>query len=106
MSAAVSSSHAGPPDLALRADAPLATSAPPRDLAREEGQKMRWAEPVIALLMALATVGTAWCSYESAAWTRRSGRLMNEFNSLERQAALLNLQGMQAVTIQVAMFMQ
>ncbi|MFL6584859.1 MAG: hypothetical protein ACJ8KU_10125 [Chthoniobacterales bacterium] len=31
---------------------------------------------------------------------------MNEFNSLERQAALLNLQGMQAVTIQVAMFMQ
>jgi len=67
---------------------------------------MRWAEPVIALLMALATVGTAWCSYESAAWTRRSRRLMNEFNSLERQAALLNLQGMQAVTIQVAMFMQ
>ena len=24
-----------------------------------------------ALLMALATLATAWCSYESAAWTRR-----------------------------------
>ena len=28
--------------------------------------------------MALATLGTAWCSYQSAAWTRRSNRLMNE----------------------------
>jgi hypothetical protein len=56
--------------------------------------------------MALATVGTAWCSYESASWTRRSNRLMNEFNSLERQAGLLSVQGMQTASIHVAMFMQ
>src|SRR5690349_7895092 len=66
----------------------------------------RWVEPVAALLMALTTVSTAWCSYESAAWTRRSNRLMNEYNRLENQAALLNLQGMQAATIHIAMFMQ
>jgi hypothetical protein len=56
--------------------------------------------------MALATLTTAWCSYNSAAWTRRSNRLMNEYNALERRAGLLNLQGMQAMTIHSAMFMQ
>ena len=71
-----------------------------------EGERRRWVEPVTALLMALATVGTAWCSYESAAWTRRANRLMNEFNALERRAGLASTQGMQAATIHVAMFMQ
>jgi len=71
-----------------------------------EPQQKRWVEPIAALLMALATLGTAWCSYESAAWTRRSNRLMNEFNALERRAGLLNVQGAQAATIHVAMFMQ
>jgi hypothetical protein len=71
------------------------------------GQKRRrWVEPIIALLMALATFATAWCSYESAAWTRRSNRLLNEYNALERQAGLLSLQGIQTATIHTAMFMQ
>jgi hypothetical protein len=56
--------------------------------------------------MALATVATAWCSYQSASWTRQVTRLMNEYNSLERRAGLLNIQGMQAATIHTAMFMQ
>src|ERR1700754_4295814 len=68
--------------------------------------KRRWIEPVIALVMALTTLCTAWCSYESAAWTRRSNRLMNESNALERHAALLEVQGSQALIIHTAMFMQ
>jgi hypothetical protein len=68
--------------------------------------KKKWVEPVTALLMALATVGTAWSSYQSAAFTRRSNRWMNEFNAHERRAALLNIQGMQAATIHAGMFMQ
>jgi hypothetical protein len=79
------------------------TAAP---IASREPEKKRWVEPVTALLMALATLGTAWCSYESAAWTRRANRLLNEFNSLERRAGLLNIQGMQAATIHTAMFME
>jgi hypothetical protein len=71
-----------------------------------EQTKRRWIEPVTALMMALATVGTAWCSYESAAWTRRSNRLMNEFNSLERKAGIINIQGTQTAGIHAAMFMQ
>jgi hypothetical protein len=74
--------------------------------AREPREKKKWVEPVTALLMALATLSTAWCSYQSAAWTRKSNRLMNEFNALERRAGLLNLQGMQKATIHTAMFMQ
>src|SRR3954468_23581575 len=68
--------------------------------------RKRWVEPVTALLMALATVGTAWCSYESAAWTRKSNRFGQQANRLDRQAGLSNLQGMQAATIHTAMFMQ
>jgi len=56
--------------------------------------------------MALATLSTAWCSFESAAWTRKSNRLMNEFNALERRAGLLTMQGMQQATIHTGMFMQ
>lgn len=72
----------------------------------ESGEKKKWVEPVAALLMALATLSTAWCSFESAAWTRKSNRLMNEFNTLERKAGLLTMQGTQQATIHAAMFMQ
>src|SRR5438046_4514350 len=73
---------------------------------QELQEKKRWVEPVTALLLALPTLSTAWCSYQSAAWTRKSNRLMNEFNALERRAGLLNVQGVQQATIHAAMFMQ
>jgi hypothetical protein len=60
----------------------------------------------VAIVMALTTLCTAWCSYQSAAWTRRSNRLMNESNALERRAALLEVQGSQALIIHASMFMQ
>jgi hypothetical protein len=66
----------------------------------------KWIEPVVAVLMALTTLCTAWCSYESAAWTRRSNGLMNESSALERRAALLDVQGSQALIVHVSMFMQ
>jgi hypothetical protein len=71
-----------------------------------QAPKRKWIEPVVALLMALTTLGTAWCSYQSAAWTRRSGGLMNEANALERRAALLEVQGSQALVVHASMFMQ
>jgi hypothetical protein len=82
-----------------RADHPATTE-------RETQERKKWVEPVAALLMALATLSTAWCSFESAAWTRKSNRLMNEFNTLERKAGLLTMQGTQQATIHAAMFMQ
>src|SRR5437763_14634726 len=73
---------------------------------RELQEKKRWIEPVTALLMALATLSTAWCSYQSAAWTRKSNRLMNEFNAMERKAGLVSIQGIQQATVHTTMFMQ
>jgi hypothetical protein len=81
-------------------------SQPPATPSREPQEKKKWVEPVSALLMALATLSTAWCGYQSAAWTRQSNRLMNEFNTLERRAGLLTVQGTQQATIQAGMFMQ
>jgi len=71
-----------------------------------ESLRRKWIEPVVAVLMALTTLCTAWCSYESAAWTRRSNRLMNESNSVERRAALLDVQGSQALIVHASMFIQ
>src|SRR6184192_700248 len=81
-------------------------SDPPGSPNRDLHKRKRWVEPVTALLMALATLSTAWFSYQSAAWTRKANRLMNEFNSLERRAGLQTMQGMQQATIHTAMFMQ
>lgn len=71
-----------------------------------ESRRKKWIEPVVAVLMALTTIGTAWCSYQSATWTRRSNGLMNESNALERRAALLDVQGSQALVVHSSMFMQ
>ena len=68
--------------------------------------RRKWIEPVVAVIMALTTMCTAWCSYESAAWTRRSNRLLNEYNALERRAALVDVQGSQALIVHASMFMQ
>jgi len=81
-------------------------SDPPTASNSDSSEKKKWVEPVAALVMALATLSTAWCSFESAAWTRKSNRLMNEFNALERKAGLLTMQGMQQATIHIGMFMQ
>ena len=81
-------------------------SDPPTASHREPAERKKWVEPVAALLMALATLSTAWCSFQSAAWTRKSNRLMNEFNTLERKAGVLTMQGTQQATIHAAMFMQ
>jgi hypothetical protein len=71
-----------------------------------QSPQRKWIEPVVAVLMALTTLCTAWCSYESAAWTRRGNGLMNESNALERRAALVDVQSSQALIIHASMFMQ
>jgi len=68
--------------------------------------RRKWVEPVVAIIMALTTCCTAWCSYQSAAWTRVSNRLFNEYNALERRAALLEVEGNQALIVHSSMFMQ
>ena len=70
------------------------------------GAKHRWFEPVAAIVMALSTLSTAWCSYQSARWTAASGRHVRGAESLQRRATALHLEDNQITAVQSQMFMQ
>jgi hypothetical protein len=67
--------------------------------------KRRWLEPASAILMALATLSTAWCSYQSSKWSGQSSAFATNAARLEQKAALLHLEDNQITSIQVRMFM-
>ena len=68
--------------------------------------KRRWFEPASAILMALTTLSTAWCSYQSSKWNGRSGGFAAQAGRLNQKAALLHLEGNQVIGVQVKMFME
>jgi hypothetical protein len=65
----------------------------------------RWLEPASAILMALATLSTAWCSYQSSKWSGQSSGFATNAARLEQRAALLHLEDNQITSIQAKMFM-
>ncbi len=68
--------------------------------------KRRWFEPASAILMALATLGTAWCSYESSKWNGQSSSFSTEASRANQQAVLFHLEGGQVTALQAKMFME
>src|SRR6266702_4233453 len=66
--------------------------------------KRRRFEPVSAIRMAMATLSTAWCSYQSSRWNGQSGGFATEAGRLNQKAALLHLEGNQVIGIQAKMF--
>lgn len=64
-----------------------------------------WLEPVIIVVMALTTLTTAWCSYQSSEWSGNSTDDAGQADRLERQANALHAEGNQAMTSQAIMFM-
>lgn len=68
--------------------------------------KKRWFDPVAAILMALTTLSTAWCSYQSAKWSSLSNDAGTQADVLQRKAAALHIEGNQVTSIHVQMFMQ
>jgi hypothetical protein len=74
------------------------------DLIPNESRR-RWFEPASAILMALATLSTAWCSYQSSKWNGQSGDFATKAARLEQKAALLHLEDNQVINIQVKLFM-
>jgi hypothetical protein len=74
------------------------------DTTTNEG-KRRWLEPASAILMALATLSTAWCSYQSSKWSGQSSDFATNAARLEQKAALLHLEDNQVINIQSKMFM-
>ena len=68
--------------------------------------KRRWFEPASAILMALATLGTAWCSYQSSKWNGQSSTFATKAARSNQQAAVLHLEGNQVTALQAKMFME
>lgn len=63
-------------------------------------------EVTALLLLSLATVGTAWCSYQAAAWGGVSQRMTNLSAASSRRAVTDQLQGYQMALLDVLLFSQ
>ena len=63
-------------------------------------------EPVGLVLLSLATVGTAWCSFQAATWGGASQRFINLSNAASRRAAAGELQNSQTMLLDVLLFSQ
>jgi len=69
-------------------------------------RKLAFAEPVALVLLSLATVGTAWCSYQAAAWGGVSQRFTNQSAAASRRAVASQLQSYQLALLDVMLFSQ
>jgi hypothetical protein len=65
-----------------------------------------WFEPLALVLLSLATVGTAWCSYQAAVWSGISQRTMNLSAAAGRRSAASQLQAYQFATVDIILFSQ
>jgi hypothetical protein len=63
-------------------------------------------EPVALILLSLATVGTAWCSYQAAAWGAVAQRFSGQSAASSRTAAANVLQAQQVALLDVLLFSQ
>lgn len=68
--------------------------------------KRPWFEPASAILMAVASLTTAWCSYQSSRWNGLSTGLATHADKLERQATAQHLEARQIETMQTRMWME
>jgi len=80
----------------------------PQDSQTSTASKLRHAafEPIALVLLSLATVGTAWCSYQAAVWGAVSQRTMNLSAAASRRAAAAQLQSHQMALLDVLLFTQ
>src|SRR4029450_5311133 len=76
--------------------------APPRKAA----PKHALFEPVVLVLLSLATVGTAWCSFQAASWGGVSQGTMNRSAASSRNAVVAQLQNSQMALLDVLLFTQ
>ncbi|HTL57740.1 MAG TPA: hypothetical protein VL361_18785 [Candidatus Limnocylindrales bacterium] len=63
-------------------------------------------EPVALVLLSLATVGTAWCSFQAAAWGGVAGGFTNRSVAASRSAAANELKYTQVGLLDVLLFSQ
>lgn len=72
----------------------------------DENSKRAWFEPVTAILMAVASLSTAWCSYQSSRWSGQSSGFETAADKFEKEAAELHLAGQQIESVQMSAVME
>jgi hypothetical protein len=81
------------------------SAEPKQTTAEAKGRRARF-EVVALVLLSLATVGTAWCSFQAAVWSGVSQRTMNQSAAASRRAAASQLQFSQMAVLDVLLFSQ
>jgi hypothetical protein len=74
------------------------------DDAESQEPRRPWFEPACAILMAVASVATAWCSYQSSCWSGESSDLALQAAKMHRQTNSQHLEARQIEAIQTRMF--
>jgi hypothetical protein len=78
----------------------------PEDSPSKAAPKHALFEPVVLVLLSLATVGTAWCSFQAAAWGGVAQGTMNRSTASSRNAVVAQLQNSQMALLDVLLFSQ
>jgi hypothetical protein len=68
--------------------------------------KKPWFDPACAILMAVASLATAWCSYQNSRWSGLSSDLGTHADKLERQAVAQHLESGQVHDEQMQLWME
>jgi hypothetical protein len=86
----------------------MGLDSPDKNRAAPDQPKMNPAllEAVGLVLLSLATVGTAWCSFEAAAWAGAAGGAANQSTAASRRAAKYELQANQVALLDILLFSQ
>jgi len=72
----------------------------------EKSKHTIWVEVLATVLMALTTIATAWCAFQSNRWNSEQTFFIAEANTMNRQAMENSVKGNQMRVLDVAMFMQ
>lgn len=84
----------------------MASSDTPTTAEARAATKQARLESLALLLLSLATVGTAWCSYQATTWGAAAQRNMNQSIAASRQAATDQLRASQVALLDVLLFSQ
>lgn len=71
-----------------------------------DNPRKHWIEPAAAILMAITTLATTWCSFQSSKWGGQSDALASHGSHLDRRANLLSVEGYQEKDLHMEMFIQ
>ena len=78
-----------------------------RILSQGQGDRFdRWVEFIGALVLAAATVATAWSAYQATLWSGDESKFYFEASAAQLDASHLNTQAMQRATIHLGLFLE